>query len=219
MGFGLNQDTMAAGIFCLDMKEDWFALREELKRAERWERIEKINKRQMLGEVQYTLDWRPWQQMNKTLNSRNSAALATWHQGALFTKISDNEDDKHLQCPHCGQKATLLHLLWLCKETNKEFPPLDAKDQFELDHGINLEFWSQGLLMLPRHELATGGAAAQAWGSWTLQDEMKVSNTAVFTIGIAATSKDPRLRHFVVALVQHARLGSGSNSSSWPPIS
>ena len=193
--------------FRLDMTEDWFALREELKRAERWERIEKINKRSMLGEVQYTLDWTPWRRMNKTLNSRNSTALATWHQGALFTKISDTEEDKHLQCPHCGQKATLLHLLWLCKETKRQFRELDAEDQFELDHGINLEFWTQGLLMMPRHELPSGGAAAQAWGSWTLQDEMKISNTAVFTIGIAATSKDPRLRHFVVALVQHAKLG------------
>ena len=36
---------------------------------------------------------------------------------------------------------------------------------------------------------------------------MKVSNTSVFTIGIATTSKDPRLRHYVVALVQHAGLG------------
>eukprot|EP00913_Durusdinium_trenchii_P035843 g33540.t2 len=63
------------------------------------------------------------------------------------------------------------------------------------------------LLTLPKYELATGGAAVQAWGSWTLQDEMKVSNTSVFTIGIAATSKDPRLRHYVVALVQHAGLG------------
>ena len=31
--------------FRLDMADDWFTLREELKRAERWERIVKINKK------------------------------------------------------------------------------------------------------------------------------------------------------------------------------
>ena len=193
--------------FRLDMADDWFTLREELKRAERWERIEKINKRQHMEDVQNTLDWRPWRLMNKSLNSRNSASLATWHQGALFTKVAETEGDRQLMCPHCGQKATMRHLMWLCKETNKAFPPLNAEDQFEIDHGVHLEFWTQGLLTLPKYELATGGAAVQAWGSWTLQDEMKVSNTSVFTIGIAAASKDPRLRHYVVALVQHAGLG------------
>ena len=48
--------------------------REELKRAERWERIERINKRTMLSEVQNTMDWKPWQQLTLTLTSRDSAA-------------------------------------------------------------------------------------------------------------------------------------------------
>lgn len=127
----------------------------------------------MLNEIQYTLDWKPWQQMTKTLNSRNNVALLTWHQGALFTKMSDNEEDKRLQRPHCGQPATILH----------------QRD----DHGINLKFWTQGPLQLPRceiprYEIPTGGAAVQAWGSCALQDEFKVSSAAVFTIGIAATS-------------------------------
>ena len=43
--------------------------------------------------------------MNKTLNSRNNTSLATWHQGALFTKVADTEGDKQLMCPHCGQKG------------------------------------------------------------------------------------------------------------------
>ena len=102
---------------------------------------------------------------------------------------------------HQGQPATLMHLLWLCKDTNKECPLLAPEDRFEIDHGVNLEFWSQGILQLPRYEIPTGGAAVQAWGNWTYQDEVKVSNIAVFTIGIAATSKDSRLWHYVVALL------------------
>lgn len=194
--------------FKLDMNEQWFELREELKRAERWERITRLNQRPMLQEIQYTMDWKPWQQLSKTLSSRDNAALLTWYQGALFTKMGDQDENRHLQCPHCGQPANALHLLWICKAANQACPSLDPEDQFEIDHGLNMEFWTQGILQLPRYQIATGGAAVQAWGNWTYQDEVKVSNVAVFTIGIAATSKDSRLRHYVVALVNHAGHGS-----------
>lgn len=161
----------------------------------------------MLQDVQRPLDWKPWQQLTKTLNQRNAVALQTWHQGAIFTKIADGQEGTHLTCPHCGQAATVVHLLWLCPETKKHFPELDAVDSFELEHGINLEFWAQGLLQLPDHSLATGGAAVQAWGSWTTQDELRLKKQEVVTIGISTTSKDVRVRHFVVAIVHHVLLG------------
>lgn len=139
----------------LSMNDDWFTLREELKRAERWERIERVNKRSMLTEVQNTMDWKPWQRLTPTLNCRDSVALLAWHQGAPFTKMGDHEEHRCIQ-------TTLMHLLWLCKHTQQQFPEMEPEDKFEIDHGLNLEFWIQGILQLPKYELATGGAA-QAW--------------------------------------------------------
>lgn len=46
--------------FKLNMNAGWFHLREELKRAERWERIMRLNQKPMLKEIQYTMDWKPW---------------------------------------------------------------------------------------------------------------------------------------------------------------
>ena len=106
-------------------------------------------------------------------------------------------------CPHCGKEADTIHVLWQCSETRKAFPPLDPEDWQEIEQGINLEFWSQGLLQPPRYEISTGGAAVQTWGSWTANDEVRLSGIDVVTIGIAPTSTDPRLKHFVVALVHH----------------
>lgn len=83
--------------------------------------------------------------MARALNSQNATALQTWHQGALFTKLAD----QHLQCPHSRQPATAVHLIWLCKETAKAFLALAQEDLFELNRGLNLEFWAQGLVQVP----------------------------------------------------------------------
>ena len=191
--------------FKLDMHSSWLAIKEELKRAEAADRIYAISQRSLLQEVQKPLDWLPWQRQSKQLNQRSAVALMTWHQGAIFTKVADGE--QHLTCPHCGQLAASVHVLWLCRETNKRFPKLAAEDLFELEHGVNLEFWSQGLLQLPDLQVSTGGAAVQAWGSWTTHDELQLKRQEVVTIGISTTSKDVRVRHFVVAIVHHVQLG------------
>lgn len=141
------------------------------------------------------------------VNQQGANALQTWHQGALFTKVSDGHEGHHLHCPHCAQPATAVHLLWLCKATTSAFPPLKPEDQFELEHGLNLEFWSQGLLMIPPHTLSTGGSSVQAWGTWTAQDEAQIRHPDVVTIGIAGTSSDVRLKHFAVSIVHHTQLG------------
>ena len=98
--------------FKLNMNDSWFILREELKRAERWERITRLNQRTMLKEIQHTMDWKPWQQLSKTLSTRDSAALLTWHQGALFTKAS-----RPHSCTSCGfaRTPTKNALCWLQK--------------------------------------------------------------------------------------------------------
>ena len=191
--------------FKLDMNSSWLALKAELKRAEAADRLHAISQRSFLHEIQQPLDWLPWHRQSKQLNQRNAVALMTWHQGAIFTKVADGE--QHLTRPHCGQEATSVHVLWLCKETNKRFPKLAAEDLFELEHGVNLEFWSHGLLQLPDLQVSTGGGAAQAWGSWSTHDELRLKRQEVVTIGISTTSKDVRVRHFVVAIVHHVQLG------------
>lgn len=98
--------------------------------------------------------------MEKILQAAHGAqaatALQTWHQGSIFTKLADGQEGSHLMCPHCGQAATAvnLHRLWFCKETNKSYTALPEEDKFELEHGINLEFWAQRLVQLPRHQLS-----------------------------------------------------------------
>lgn len=111
----------------------------------------------MLQDVQHLLDWTPWKRLAKQSNTRVQTARQTWHQGAM----SEGTDAGHLQCPHCNQPATAVHLLCLCKETNRHGPPLEG-DKKEIEQGINLEFWAQGLLQLPAVQLSTGGAAIQA---------------------------------------------------------
>ena len=162
------------------------------KGREHSDRLLRIAARSTLQEVQQPLDWMPWKRMQKTLNQHNACALQTWHQGALFTKFSDGMEGQHLMCPHCARPATPVHLLWMCQETKRHFPALSAEDQFELEHGLNLEFWTQGLLMAPALNLATGGASVQAWGTWTTQDEARIEHPHMVTIGIASTSADSR---------------------------
>ena len=107
--------------FKILLNEAWPTIKAELKRAEQSDRILKISGRSMLQDVQRPLDWKPWQRMNQKVNQHDACALQTWHQRALFTKISDSCEGQHLQCPHCAQAATAVHLLWLCKDTTKVF--------------------------------------------------------------------------------------------------
>ena len=189
--------------FKLSMHADWFYLKQELERAHKWEIVMKLNQRQMFQELQQPLDWLPWRRLSRQLTKSQNVALQTWHQGSIFTKCADQEESTQLMCPHCHQAATMIHLLWLCPETQKAFAPLDIEDKNEIEQGMNLEFWAQGLMQLPRYELSTGGAAIQSWGSWTIHDEVKLVGHEVVTIGIGVTSADPRLKYFVVAIVHH----------------
>lgn len=161
----------------------------------------------MLQEIQQPLDWLPWKKLARTLNKQNALALQTWHQGAMFTKLSDSQEGQHLQCPHCQQPATAVHLLWLCPVTTKAFPTLLHDDIFELEHGLNLEFWAQGLLQLPKLEISRVGPSVQAWGTWTTQDEARILHPDVVSIGVAITSTDVRLKHYAVAIVHHTQIG------------
>ena len=192
--------------FKISMFADWFHIKAELERARKWEVVTKVNKRADLDEVQQPLDWLPWRRLARTLSKPQNTALQTWHQGAIFTKIADGEKGKRLICPHCAQEATALHVLWTCKVIKQAFPPLADEDRREIEAGINREFWSQGLVQLPRYEISTGGAAVQTWGPWTVHDEVRLHGIDVVTIGLAPTSADPRLKFFVVALVHHTMI-------------
>ena len=193
--------------FKITLSDHWLTIRDELKRAEQSDRLQRINKRSMLQDIQQPLDWQPWKRMARTLNKQNALALQTWHQGALFTKYSDSQEGKFLTCPHCNQPATAVHLMWLCKRTQRAFPALHPDDQFELGHGLNLEFWAQGLLQMPKLEQSTGGPSVQAWGTWTTHDEARIHHPDVVTIAVASTSTDARLEHFAVAIVHHTQIG------------
>ena len=173
--------------FELNRHASWFYIKEELQRAQIRERITNIQKRTMLQDVQQPLDWTPWKRMASQANPRTKTALQTWHQGAIFTKMAEGSEQGHLTCPHCNQPATVIHVLWLCKQTNKNCGPLTAEDQKELEQGINLEFWAQGLLQLPEVKISTGGAAIQAWGSLTELDAIQLKGHETMTIGTTSS--------------------------------
>ena len=193
--------------FTLNMRSSWHYLKEELARAQVRERVQSFQKRQALQDIQQPLNWLPWRRLDKQSNNKTRTALQTWHQGAIFTKTSESQAGKRLICPHCQKPADAIHLLWQCKETNRHFPPIPEEAATEMEQGLNMEFWSQGLLQRPAHQLSTGGAAIQAWGSWTGLDEISLRGHDALTIGIATTSADSRLRYYVVTILHHTIFG------------
>ena len=70
--------------FKMGMHSKWPALKQELKRAEAWDRLHQISRRSLLQEVQRPLE-----------TKRNATALMTWHQGAIFIKFSDGQQHSH----------------------------------------------------------------------------------------------------------------------------
>ena len=185
--------------YTLNMKSSWYYLVEELRRAQQRERAQSSQKRHDLQEVQNHLDWLPWRRLDKQSNTKVRTALQTWHQGAIFTKMAEGQEGKRLQCPHCGCAADAIHLLWQCKETNRHSPPLPSEVATELEQGINREFWAQGLVQRPPYQISTGGAAIQAWGSWTGLDEITLQPHDAITIGLATAKQ----RQSVEALRGH----------------
>ena len=105
--------------FKLNMYAFLFFLKQELERAQKWETVMKLSQRQHLQEVEMPLDWLPWRRLSRQLNKLQNVALQTWHQGSIFTKCADGEETSHLMCPHCKQAAAIMHLLWLCPETQR----------------------------------------------------------------------------------------------------
>ena len=132
----------------LNMHADWFFLKQELARARKWETVMKINKRSMLQEVQQPLDWLPWKRLSRQLTKPQNVARQTWHQGALFTKSADGQEGKHL----CALRL--------------------QEDLQEIEMGINLEFWSQGLMQMPKYEISTHRAAVSMVGKDTRKNKV-----------------------------------------------
>ena len=63
----------------------------------------------------------------------------------------------------------------------------------------------------------------EMWGSWSLHDLLPGKKKESLSIGVAATSQDPRLRHLVVAVVHHALKDGelyhgGGASRRWFPM-
>ena len=181
-------------------RSSWRYLKEELARAQIRERVQSFQKRQALQDIQQPLDWLPWRPLDKQSNNKTRTALQTWHQGAIFTKTAESQEGKRLICPHCSKQADAVHLLWQCKETNRDFPPLPREVQTELEQGVNL-------VQKPAYQVSTGGAAIQAWGSWTGLGEITLNAHDAVTIGVATTSKDSRLRRYVVTILHHTMFG------------
>lgn len=88
-------------------------------------------------------------------------------------------------------------------QTNKHFKPLPEEWVFELTHGINLEFWAQGLVSHPQYSIPTGGASVETWGSWSMHDPLPLQKKECLSVGVAATSSDQRIRRIVMAVVHH----------------
>ena len=93
-------------------------------------------------------------------------------------------------------------------EMKKHFRFLPEEWEMELTHGVNLEFWSQGLQRQPQFHIATEGTPVETWGSWTLHDALPVQRKECLTIGLAATSQDPRLKHIVAGSMGCELLGT-----------
>ena len=88
----------------------------------------------------------------------------------------------------------------------------NAKRQIVISHHYQVKWpqsWNkestgaQGLVQRPPYQISTGGAAIQAWGSWTGLDEITLQPHDAITIGISTTSSDSRLKHYVVTLLHH----------------
>ena len=86
----------------------------------------------------------------------------------------------------------------------------NAKRQIVTFHHYQVKWlrsWSKelgpGLVQRPPYQISTGGAAIQAWGSWTGLDEITLQPHDAITIGISTTSSDSRLKYYVVTLLHH----------------
>ena len=119
----------------INITDLWNSIHTQLKETEKWERVHRVNKHAMPEEVQFPLDWVAWKRLNRQLNQRDATALLTWHQGALFLKLSDSKPHGYLTCPHCHAPATAVHVLWLCEAMKKHFKPLPEEWVMELTHG------------------------------------------------------------------------------------
>ena len=160
--------------YTLNMKSSWYYLVEELRRAQQRERTQSIQKRHDLQEVQHHLDWLPWRRLDKQSNTKVRTALQTWHQGNL------HQDGRRTR-----RQTPPMPALWLCCRCNplalamqRDQPPFAT----ELEQGINREFWAQGLVQRPPYQISTGGAAIQAWGSWTGLDEITLQPHDAITL-------------------------------------
>ena len=177
----------------------WHVVQKILQEAcmrDRWQRIKNYT---FCEEFTGHTDWTVSHKMQKEWRGMWASALKTWHQGSLLTH---GESQQYKKCPYCDTLATPVHLIWLCKWTNKRAKPIPEEWLMEINEGASLELWSRGILQSYNLQVETGMESLQAWGSWQ-RGPCAIPQHEHVTIVIKATNKDPRMRHYLVGVVHH----------------
>ena len=185
----------------LEFKKPWVQLEPILKEHCEAQRLRRISKLSNCQGIVAPLDWSSMRHFQKTADAEKLTAMKTWHQGSLIT----HGEDGRLQCPICEVEVDHQHLIWTCPWINDRAYPIPRYFMQEISEGKRPELWGRGLRMQVNYTPTDGWASVQGYGTWQSLSKVTVPTHHWVGITVKASSDDPRLRRWVVAIVHHDR--------------
>ena len=137
--------------------------------------------------------------MVKKGSYKEENALLLWHQGGLQT----HAEGHHKLCPLCHERADATHLIWKCRWIQSKAGDLDPDWEAAIQEGQEKEFWARGLIPLPAPTHLKGGDSILTYYTWHNEALQGVPAGHKIVISVQSTSKDLRLKHYVVGVLHY----------------
>ena len=178
----------------LNIERPWPHLQRQLQAEQRLQRARRIQELEHCFPLMRKPDWTVYHRVMRKLKGVARTAVDAWTQGSLRTHTAG----ERVLCPLRNVPVTMKHLIWECQYHDK---PLPADWAQNIQANENTMLWSRGLVEVPDYRLTVGMDSLEVHGVFAHGWPVRVTPSQRLAIGVKPTSKDPRLRRYVVALI------------------
>ena len=177
----------------MSLDAPWPYLQRLLQQEQRQQRAWRIQELEHCFPLMHRPDWTVYHKVSKGLKGAERAALDAWTQGSLRT----HDAGVRVMCPLCGVPVTMKHLVWQCQYHEDELPR-DWQERIQANEDAML--WARGLIEQPNLKQMEGIDSCEVTGLLAHGWPIRLTPNQRVAVGVQATSTDPRLRKYAVAL-------------------
>ena len=178
----------------LNLEFPWPYLQRQLKTEMDNQRARRIQELEHAFPMMRRPDWSIYHKVMKKASVGHKAAINPSTQGSLRAHYGG----ERMMCPLCHVPVSMKHLIWQCSYHQQPLP--DEWNQM-IAANENTMLWARGLIDMPAFDPIQGVDSCVVDGIFNHAWPVRIGPHQRLAIGVQATSKEVRLRKYVVAAV------------------